>query len=119
VRKPVASEFRLPLSEAENYGTGKDVSDESIADAGEPLRVKWHNDSYVNVPVSDQRSSTPGSPGDRFDQGHFFVAEQDAINAKVLPHVLLVRCTRERNHADLHGETKNDLHGVNAEFCRQ
>jgi hypothetical protein len=53
VRKPVASKFRLRLSEAENYGTGKDVSDESIADAGEPLRVKWHNDSYVNVPLSD------------------------------------------------------------------
>jgi predicted acyl esterase len=36
-----------------NYGTGKDVSDESIADAGEPLRVKWHNDSYMDVPLSD------------------------------------------------------------------
>lgn len=35
-----------------NYGTGKDVSDESIADAKEPLRVEWFNDSYVEVPVS-------------------------------------------------------------------
>jgi hypothetical protein len=34
-----------------NYGTGKDVSDESVADAKEPLRVLWHNDSVVNVPV--------------------------------------------------------------------
>jgi len=34
-----------------NYGTGKDVSDESIADAREPLRVHWHNDSYIRVPV--------------------------------------------------------------------
>lgn len=33
-----------------NYGTGKDVSDESIADAKEPLQVKWHTDSYVNIP---------------------------------------------------------------------
>jgi hypothetical protein len=35
-----------------NYGTGKDVSDESIADAQEPLRVEWFNDSYVEVPVT-------------------------------------------------------------------
>lgn len=35
-----------------NYGTGKDVSDESIADAKEPLRVEWFNDSYVEIPIS-------------------------------------------------------------------
>jgi putative CocE/NonD family hydrolase len=35
-----------------NHGTGKDVSDESIADAREPLRVEWFNDSYVEIPVS-------------------------------------------------------------------
>jgi putative CocE/NonD family hydrolase len=34
-----------------NYGTGRDVSDESRADAGEPLQVRWHNDSYVKVPL--------------------------------------------------------------------
>ncbi len=34
-----------------NYGTGKDVSDESIKDALEPLRVRWHTDSFVNVPI--------------------------------------------------------------------
>jgi putative CocE/NonD family hydrolase len=34
-----------------NYGTGKDVSDESIADAKVPLHVQWHNDSYIDVPV--------------------------------------------------------------------
>jgi len=33
-----------------NYGTGKDVSDESIADADRPLKVSWHTDSYVRVP---------------------------------------------------------------------
>jgi uncharacterized protein len=36
-----------------NYGTGRDVSDESIADATEPLEVRWYNDSVVHVPVSD------------------------------------------------------------------
>jgi hypothetical protein len=35
-----------------NYGTGKDVSDESIADAKEPLRIERFNDSYVEVPVT-------------------------------------------------------------------
>jgi hypothetical protein len=34
-----------------NYGTGKDVSDESIADAKEPLHVRWYNDSLVRVPI--------------------------------------------------------------------
>ncbi len=34
-----------------NYGSGKDVSDETIADAGEPLQVQWHGDSYIDVPV--------------------------------------------------------------------
>ena len=28
-----------------NYGTGKDVSDETIADAREPLKVQWFGDS--------------------------------------------------------------------------
>jgi putative CocE/NonD family hydrolase len=35
-----------------NYGTGKDVSDESIADAKTPLEVRWYCDSVVEVPVS-------------------------------------------------------------------
>jgi hypothetical protein len=34
-----------------NYGTGKDVSEESIRDATTPLQVKWYNDSYVKIPV--------------------------------------------------------------------
>lgn len=32
-----------------NYGTGRDVSDESIADAGEPLRIRWLPESYLEV----------------------------------------------------------------------
>lgn len=35
-----------------NHGSGKDVSDESIADAGEPLQVRWYGDSYVSLPLS-------------------------------------------------------------------
>lgn len=38
-----------------NYGTGKDVSDETISDAGDPLLVKWYTDSYIDIPVSLHR----------------------------------------------------------------
>lgn len=34
-----------------NYGTGKDVSKESISDGKEPLFVHWYNDSYINIPI--------------------------------------------------------------------
>jgi putative CocE/NonD family hydrolase len=34
-----------------NYGTGKDVSDETIEDAGEPLHIKWYTDSYIDIPL--------------------------------------------------------------------
>jgi hypothetical protein len=32
-----------------NYGTGRDVSSESIADAKEPLRIQWSGDSYLQL----------------------------------------------------------------------
>lgn len=34
-----------------NYGTGGDVSNETIKDAGEPLKIKWLPDSYISLPV--------------------------------------------------------------------
>ena len=34
-----------------NYGTGQDVSDESIADADVPLKIRWYGSSYVDIPV--------------------------------------------------------------------
>lgn len=34
-----------------NYGTGKDVNLETIADAREPLRIQWFCDSYIDLPV--------------------------------------------------------------------
>lgn len=39
-----------PFSEL-NYGTGKPVSGETIKDAGEPLKVKWYTDSFVEIPI--------------------------------------------------------------------
>lgn len=34
-----------------NYGSGKDVSDETVKDSGKPMEIKWYNDSYVEIPV--------------------------------------------------------------------
>ena len=45
----VLSIVRQPNAQI-NYGTGKDVSDETIADAKEPLQIKWFSDSFINVP---------------------------------------------------------------------
>lgn len=39
-----------PFSEI-NYGTGKTITEETINDAKEPLRIKWYNDSFVKIPV--------------------------------------------------------------------
>ncbi len=36
-----------------NYGTGKDVSTESVSDAGEPLKIDYHNASEIDIPVGD------------------------------------------------------------------
>jgi uncharacterized protein len=34
-----------------NYGTGKDVSTETMKDAAEPLKIKWFNTSFVKFPI--------------------------------------------------------------------
>ncbi|WP_162127939.1 CocE/NonD family hydrolase [Flavobacterium phycosphaerae] len=34
-----------------NYGTGKEVSEESIKDAEEPLKIKWYHSSIFELPV--------------------------------------------------------------------
>ncbi|MBP7556221.1 MAG: CocE/NonD family hydrolase [Chitinophagaceae bacterium] len=34
-----------------NYGTGKDVNRETIADARDPLHIKWFCDSYIDLPI--------------------------------------------------------------------
>jgi len=47
-----------------NYGTGQDVSDESVADAKQPLTVRWHNASFIDVPLQ----SSPAQPPTRHAQ---------------------------------------------------
>jgi uncharacterized protein len=34
-----------------NYGTGDDVSEESIAAGKIPLKIRWYSDSYIDIPV--------------------------------------------------------------------
>lgn len=34
-----------------NYGTGGDVSEETIADGRIPLKIRWYSDSYIDIPV--------------------------------------------------------------------
>jgi uncharacterized protein len=34
-----------------NYGTGKDVSDETVADAGAPLEIRWLGSGFLDLPV--------------------------------------------------------------------
>jgi hypothetical protein len=34
-----------------NYGTGKDVSKETIRDATSPLQIKWFEESYIEIPI--------------------------------------------------------------------
>ena len=34
-----------------NYGSGKDVSDETIADAREPLTIRWLRGSFIDIPI--------------------------------------------------------------------
>jgi hypothetical protein len=34
-----------------DYGTGKEVIDESISDAKVPLRMTWYAGSYLDLPV--------------------------------------------------------------------
>jgi predicted acyl esterase len=40
-----------------NYGAGKEVSTESIADAGEPLSVKWLGSSSIDIPLAGEPSA--------------------------------------------------------------
>ncbi len=37
-----------------NYGSGKNVSDETMADAAEPLTIKWYTNSSITIPILKQ-----------------------------------------------------------------
>jgi len=37
-----------------NYGTGRNVSDESIEDAVTPLQISRHNDRRLEIPIASR-----------------------------------------------------------------
>jgi hypothetical protein len=41
-----------------NYGAGNDVSAESIEDAGAPLRIRWHQGSFIEIPFTATRETS-------------------------------------------------------------
>jgi putative CocE/NonD family hydrolase len=45
-----------------NYGTGKDVSDESVKDAGDPLKIEIRSGSFFEVPLDNSFSTKPVKP---------------------------------------------------------
>ncbi len=48
-----------------NLGSGKEPSDETIADAGAPLEIRWRGSSYLDLPIhaaSSQEVSPEGNP---------------------------------------------------------
>jgi putative CocE/NonD family hydrolase len=42
-----------------NHGTGKDVSDESVKDAGDPLKIEIQGGSYFEIPLDNSFSEKP------------------------------------------------------------
>jgi putative CocE/NonD family hydrolase len=42
-----------------NYGTGRDVSDESVKDAGEPLKIEIQGGSYFEIPLDNSFAEKP------------------------------------------------------------
>jgi len=45
-----------------NYGTGQDVSEESIADGKVPIKVRWFNDSFIEAPMHAPTAAHPAEP---------------------------------------------------------
>jgi predicted acyl esterase len=42
-----------------NYGSGNDVSEESMADGRIPLKLRWYNDSYIEIPIRGRAGDRP------------------------------------------------------------
>jgi putative CocE/NonD family hydrolase len=40
-----------------NYGAGNDVGEESIEDAGAPVRIRWHQGSFIEIPLMAKAAS--------------------------------------------------------------
>ncbi len=47
-----------------NYGAGDDVSEESLEDAGAPVRVSWHEGSFIEIPLKEGAVKSSDAPSD-------------------------------------------------------
>jgi hypothetical protein len=47
-----------------NYGGGHDVSEESLEDADALVRIRWHEGSFIEVPLQERSGTTAGDSGD-------------------------------------------------------
>jgi predicted acyl esterase len=47
-----------------NYGTAGDVSEASIEDAGAPIRIRWHEGSFIEIPARDDEGPPSGGASD-------------------------------------------------------
>jgi putative CocE/NonD family hydrolase len=62
-----------------NYGTGNDVSEESIEDGKTPIKVRWYNDSYIEIPTA--KVPTGEIPTDKVPTGKVPTGEVPAGTA--------------------------------------
>ena len=47
-----------------NYGAGNDVSEESIDDGGAPLRIRWHEGSFIEIAAREVEPSSSSGVAD-------------------------------------------------------
>jgi putative CocE/NonD family hydrolase len=48
-----------------NYGAGDDVSEESIEDAGAPIRIRWHEGSFIELPFTPAPEDSTAAVSDQ------------------------------------------------------
>ena len=53
----LVSPLKAPVFQI-NLGSGKDVSDETVADAGSPLTIRWYADSFIDLPIRVDRGTS-------------------------------------------------------------
>ena len=48
-----------------NYGADGDVSEASIEDAGAPVRIRWHEGSFIEIPFTPMVQNDSAAPDSR------------------------------------------------------
>jgi hypothetical protein len=50
-KRPAAEADHEFVRAVHHRASGKDINDETMNDAREPLQIEWYNDSYVRLPI--------------------------------------------------------------------